>query len=181
MRKIVKDNIKVIIGIIIGFFCSSITVYAAYQYMAKEVSYSPMDSAWKVDSVEDALNELYSRQYEQEYGIFRPLNTISTAWVRIGASVGLEANAQIGNNTVKNDFDHIYPWSDIISYNYDTDQKQIIAYYGEENFTFTPTGNVEVFTYIPEFYYKRYQDEEYEYIYISKYEKSGFTKVNNLV
>ncbi len=51
-----------------------------------------------------------------------------------------------------------------------------MAYYGEENFTFTPSGNVEVLTKIPEFYYRRYQDDTYEYIYISKTQQEGYTK-----
>ena len=158
--------------------CSGVTAYAAYQYIASEVSYHPADQNWNVNSVEEALNELHN-QYQDRgngYGVRRRLDAISSEWERVGVSVGLEAHAQIGTTPVKNDFDTIYPWSDIISYNYDTDTKQIIAYYGEENFTFTPTGNVEVLTRIPEFYYKRYQDDTYEYVYISKEQKEGYTK-----
>ncbi len=165
-------------GVVVGICCCSMAVYASYQYVASEVSYSPADKNWNVNSVEEALNELHN-QYQEKgngYGVRRRLDAVTTSWERVGASVGLYANAQIGTTPVKNDFDTIYPWSDMISYNYDTDTKQIIAYYGEENFTFTPTGNVEVLTRIPEFYYKRYQDDTYEYVYISKEAKEGYTK-----
>ncbi len=174
-----KNNIKILIlGIVIGIVSCSMTAYAAYQYVASEVSYSPSDKNWKVESVEEALNELHKQTKNSAavYGVVRELNTSTSKWARIGSSVELEANAQVGTSPVKNDFDSIYPWSDIVSYNYDTDTKKIIAYYGEENFTFAPTGNVEVLTRIPEFYYKRYQDDTYEYIYISKEAIEGYTK-----
>lgn len=109
------------------------------------------------------------------YGVQRSLTTSSTSWERTNDSVGLVANAQVGTTSVQNDFDTIYPWSDIISYNYDIDTKKITAYYGDTNFKFDGS-NGEVLTYIPEFYYKRYQDEENEYIYISKEPQEGYTK-----
>jgi prepilin-type N-terminal cleavage/methylation domain-containing protein len=109
------------------------------------------------------------------YGVRRKLNTVSTSWERIEDSVGLQANAQIGAEEVLNDFDNVYPWSDIISYNYDTTTNQITAYYGDDNFKFDGT-NGEVLTKIPEFYYKRYQDDTYEYIYISKNALEGYSK-----
>ncbi len=178
MRERIKRNIKFIMGVVVGICCCSIAVYAADQYVASEVSYSPSDKNWKVKSVEEALNDLYAQKKDthNEYGVRRRLDAISSTWARIGSSVELEANAQVGTSPVKNDFDSIYPWSDIVTYNYDTDTKKIIAYYGEENFTFAPTGNVEVLTKIPEFYYKRYQDDTYEYIYISKEAIEGYTK-----
>ena len=139
MKERIKGNIKLIIGIIIGMICSGVTVYASYQYVASEVSYSPANKNWKVESVEEALNDLYEQNKEvgNGYGVRRKLDAVTSVWERVGASKGLEAIAQIGTTPVKNDFDSIYPWSDIISYNYDTDTKQITAYYGEENFTFT--------------------------------------------
>jgi prepilin-type N-terminal cleavage/methylation domain-containing protein len=109
------------------------------------------------------------------YGVRRRLDAVSTEWERIEDSIGLYATAQIGSTPVKNDFDSIYPWSDIISYNYDVDTKQITAYYGDDNFKFDGT-NGEVLTKIPEFYYKRYQDDTYEYIYISKNALEGYSK-----
>lgn len=58
--KFIKNNIKIFIIIIItAILCSSISVYATYSYLAKDVSYIPSNDEFKVDNVEDALNELY--------------------------------------------------------------------------------------------------------------------------
>lgn len=110
------------------------------------------------------------------YGIKRSLTTSSSAWERTNDAIGLEANRQVGTTSVRNDFDSIYPWSDIISYNYDTGTKQVTATYGESGFTFKPTGNIEVLTKIPEFYYKREQKDGYEYIYISNGQQEGYIR-----
>ena len=109
------------------------------------------------------------------YGIRRSLTTSSSAWERIRDAVGLEANAQVGTTPVRNDFDEIYPWSDIISYNYDTTAQQVTAYYGDPTFKFDGS-NGEVLTKIPEFYWRRYRDTNYEYILISKVKLAGFVK-----
>lgn len=109
------------------------------------------------------------------YGIKRLLSSTSSVWERIEDSVGLVANAQVGTNVVKNDFDNIYPWSDIISYNYDVTGQKITAYYGDPTFKFDGS-NGEVLTKIPEFYYKRTRDSQYEYIYICKNQLDGYIK-----
>lgn len=127
--------------------------------------------------IEDIACNGFTLQDEEAkvYGIKRSLTTDSSTWERTDDAVGLVANAQVGEVSVQNDFDSIYPWSDIISYNYNTDTKQITAWYGEDTFTFDGS-NGEVLTYIPEFYYKRIQENGYEYISISKKEKQGYTK-----
>lgn len=109
-------------------------------------------------------------------GVKRQISSASSAWTRIGESEGLVANACLGTGSdVINDFDSIYPWSDIISYNYNTSTDKITAYYGDINFRYDGS-NGEVLTYIPEFYYKRFQEDGWEYIYISKYAKTGYLK-----
>lgn len=112
----------------------------------------------------------------KQYGIRRLISNSSSAWERIGDSVGLQANATKDGTAVVNDFDSLYPWSDIISYNYDTTAKQIKAYYGDPTFKFDGT-NGEVLTKIPQFWVKRYQEDGYEYIYISTVEAEGYTKI----
>lgn len=110
----------------------------------------------------------------QLIGIKRQISSTSSAWTRTGLSEGLVANACLGTaDDVKNDFDNIYPWSDIMSYNYDTNLNKITAYYGDINFRFDGS-NGEVLTYIPKFYYKRYQEDGWEYIEICKYPKKGY-------
>ena len=109
------------------------------------------------------------------YGVRRMMNASSSAWTRLEDSVGKVANATHDGTAVTNDFDSIYPWSDIISYNYDTTNHQITAYYGDSNFKFDGS-NGEVLTKIPEFYYKRYRLNGYDYIYITKDEMEGYTR-----
>ena len=109
------------------------------------------------------------------YGVKRDIESTSTKWERIEDSVGLIANATKDGSEVENDFDNIYPWSDIITYNYDDVEKKEIAVYGDENFAFDGS-NGQVLTRIPSFYYKREQVDGIEYQYISKYPQEGFTK-----
>ncbi len=109
------------------------------------------------------------------YGVKRSIDAETTEWERIEDSIGLTANATKDGSTVQNDFDNIYPWSDIITYNYDDVTKKETAVYGDENFKFDGS-NGQVLTRIPEFYYKREQVDGVEYQYISKYPQEGFTK-----
>ncbi len=109
------------------------------------------------------------------YGVKRSVTSSDTTWERIESSVGLTANATKDGSEVQNDFDNIYPWSDIITYNYDDVTKTETAVYGDEDFKFDGS-NGQVLTRIPEFYYQRTVMGGNEYIYISKEEQKGFTK-----
>lgn len=115
-----------------------------------------------------------SNNISKVYGVRRSLASSSSAWERIEDAVGLVANAQVGTTAVRNDFDSIYPWSDIITCNYNNSTKKITAYYGDANFSFTGGTNIQVMTIIPEFYYRRYVSDGYEYVLISKDKLSGF-------
>ncbi len=110
-----------------------------------------------------------------KYTVRRNLSSTSSAWERVDNNVGKVANAAKDGSYVVNDFDNLYPWKDIISYNYDTENDQITAYYGDSNFKFDGS-NGEVLTKIPEFYYKRWQENGYEYQSISKYPLEGYIK-----
>ena len=108
------------------------------------------------------------------YGIKRDTSSATTTWERIEDGVGLEANASLPTSTtVKNDFDNIYPWSDIKSYNYNANTRKVTAWYGDSNFAFDGS-NGEVLTYIPGFYYKREVVNGVEYQYISEAKQDGF-------
>lgn len=157
----------------------------------------------KLDGIEDnaqenVIEKIYVNDIEQtitdkavylkvqntkKYGVRRQLDSnSSSAWERVGDAVGLVANAcKNGNNDVQNDFDSIYPWRDIISYNYNTTTHQRVADYGDADYA-TDGSNGIVLTEIPEFYYDRYVEEDatdnhtYEYIWISEYALKGFKK-----
>lgn len=66
MNKFLKNNLKVFVAVVIsGIIFGGIGVYAASQYFAKDISFTPSDEKFKkengepIDNVEDALNELY--------------------------------------------------------------------------------------------------------------------------
>lgn len=147
-----------------------------------------VDNAQNVNITLDE-NQIYVTEKEMEeaikkaitkkgnlYGIKRKVNdNTSSAWERIEDSVGLVAKATKNGEEVQNDFDNRYPWSEIISYNYNVEEKKINAYYGDPTFKFDGL-NGEVLTRIPEFYWKREIIDGYEYIYISDYAIAGFNK-----
>ena len=123
----------------------------------------------------DIIIKIKANHHIFVYGVKRNTNSTSTAWERINDSVSLVANAVKPDNTnPKNDFDSIYPWSDIKSYNYNASTKEITAWFGDANFKFDGT-NGEVLTYIPGFYYKREVIDDIEYQYISKENQKGFS------
>lgn len=88
-----------------------------------------------------------------QYGV-RWAGTSSTVCERLGNAVGLIANAHKGSTqSVRNDFDNIYPWSDIKTCNIDADGN-VLAYLGDSSFRRDGT-NGDVMVEIPKFYYKR--------------------------
>ena len=106
------------------------------------------------------------------YGAKRQISSSSTEWTRIAAAEDLIANATKDGTEVANDFDNIYPWSDIISVDINADGS-INSRYGDPDFSFTaPQGYI--MTYVPELWYKREQKDGYEFIYIADAECEGF-------
>ena len=158
------------------------TIYWEWPYDSGR--YNELDYEYQDKSIEIGVSITGKQVTETNliYGIKRDTNSTSTEWERIEASIGLEANAvlpesgstTVANTEVKNDFDNIYPWSNIRSYNYDASKKKVTAWYGDSNFKFDGS-NGEVLTFIPGFWYKREVVDGVEYQYISKYEQSGYS------
>lgn len=68
--KFIKNNIKLFVAIIITMVVTaSITGVVAYNYNAKDIDYTPKDTSWKVDNVEDAIKDLkeISKNYDVIY------------------------------------------------------------------------------------------------------------------
>ena len=124
-----------------------------FEQVAQELPQAIEDIEWLKENV------------NKVYGIKRSLTTSSSAWERTNDSVGLNANATFDGTDVVNDFDNLYPWSKIKTVNM-ADNGTINAQIRDVNFKFDGT-NGEVMTYIPPFYWKRWQDGSYEYIQIS--------------
>ena len=102
------------------------------------------------------------------YGVKKLKSSSSTEWTRIEGAESLQANAVTASNNIEttvNDFDNLYPWSEIISVDMSKDGT-INKRYGDPDFSFTnPTGLI--MTYVPEFWYKRTEDSQYYYLYIA--------------
>lgn len=101
-----------------------------------------------------------------KYTVRRLITQSSPAFERLDDAVNLVANATHDGTAVRNDFDNLYPWSDIISYNYDTKARRITAYYGDPQFAFDGS-NGQVLTRIPKFWYKMWMADNYLYISIA--------------
>lgn len=107
-----------------------------------------------------------------QYGV-RWAGTSSTACERLGDAVGIIANAHKGSTqSVRNDFDNIYPWSDIKTCNIDADGN-VLAYLGEPSFARDGT-NGDVMVEIPKFYYKRVKTGTAEEFWICASKLPGY-------
>lgn len=128
--------------------------------------YAPLDANGKLPE-----SYLYGVTVKQ-YGV-RWKGTSSTVCERLGDAVGLVANAHKGStDCVENDFDSIYPWSDMRLCNIDSDGN-ILAYAGEPSFMRDGT-NGDVMVEIPKFYYKRVKTGAIEEIWICGTKLAGY-------
>lgn len=140
-----------------------------------------------VQEVQTVLSNVTNRGHI--YGIKRKITDLngnintSTAWTKIYDNAGLIAQAQKGpDSNVRNDYDNLYPWSEIVTVNYDTETKKVTAYYGDENFKFDGS-NGEVLTKKPKMWIKRIfpiQEEDgfYEYRMIADFELQDFIQID---
>ena len=157
------------------------TIYWEWPYDSGRYNDLDYEYANKNISINVKVEGKQSKDGMLVYGVKRNTSATSTVWERAGDSIGLEANAvlpasstTVADADVVNDFDNIYPWSEIRSYNYNANTRKVTAWYGEANFKFDGS-NGEVLTYIPGFYYKREVVDGVEYQYISKYEQEGYS------
>ena len=128
--------------------------------------YAPLDANGKIPD-----SYLYGVTVKQ-YGV-RWNGTSSTVCERLGDAVGLTAKAHKGSTeSVDNDFDNIYPWSDIKTCNIDADGN-VLAYLGEPSFARDGT-NGDVMVEIPKFYYKRVKTGIVEKIWICGTKLPGY-------
>ena len=82
--KIVKKNIKLIIGIIIGIIISSVSVYAL-SVASKDVAYDNTQSGSEKGTVQDAIDDLYARVGASSNSNFFTINDNVT----VGSSTGV--------------------------------------------------------------------------------------------
>ena len=120
-----------------------------------------------------AINEILTKSSNSQFGVrFVGSNSVGE---RIGDAFDLVAEpAYFGVNDIRNDFDNIYPWSEIkrcVINQYG----EIVAYEGEPGFS---TNGLlgDVFVEIPKFYQKCYKDDTNNYVeyWISSVKDNGF-------
>lgn len=130
----------------------------------------------RLENIEESIENVENTR-GHVYGVRRKIsNNTSVTWERIEDSINLEANATKNGTVVKNDFDNLSPWKDIISFNLDLSTGKKKAYYGDVDFKFDGS-NGDVYTHIPTFWIKIYQENDYMYILISDYARAGFTEI----
>lgn len=140
----------------------------------KGKTYDTVDA--RLEDIEENLENIETTR-GHVYGVRRKIsNNTSVSWERIEDSVGLVANATKNGSAVQNDFDNLSPWKDIISFNLDLATGKKKAYYGDADFKFDGS-NGDVYTHIPTFWIKLYQENDYQYILIADFAKSGFTEI----
>lgn len=95
---------------------------------------------------------------------------------RLGDAVGMTAAVGVDSQVVKNDFDKIYPWSEMRRCNgyYDDNGNFVVtAYAGEPGYAVDGT-NGNVWVEVPQFYVKEIIDGETEEKYITAYNMAGY-------
>ena len=137
----------------------------------EKISVNGIEQTIKADkSVDIRIDNRKKYTIKRQYA-----NNTSSEWERMDDAVGLVANATHDGTSVTNDFDNIYPWSEIKKHIYNFDTKQVVAEYGDVNYI--EDGSLgSVLSRIPEFYWKRWRDDTYEYISISEYPIEGYIK-----
>lgn len=123
----------------------------------------------KIDNISSTKGHIYT--------IRRKISSnTSPAWERLDDAVGLVANATKNGGTVQNDFDNLSPWKDIISFNLDLTTGKKNAYFGDVDFAFDGS-NGDVYTHIPTFWLKIWQENDYMYISIADYNRVGYIEI----
>lgn len=125
------------------------------------------------------LGDNYLSSRSKVYGISYDITDDDTTVNRIADATGLKADFVIGDdyqlNGGVNDFDNIYPWSDmrLCNVRFDENGKKIITYSNEASFT-RDGSNGEVMVEIPKFYSFRQRIGNIETWAISGEKKAGF-------
>lgn len=152
-----KPIIKVISPISQTITCTNGTI--VYTKTGIEVEFEVDYGTWTIrdeiatkEVVVDAVKTYYV-EMQTILGIRRSLTASSTSWERTDSAICLNATASIGTSAGYSDFDNYYPFSEI--------KRETL-----------PTGDVMVK--IPKFFYRRFRDENYEYIKIADNKGNNF-------
>ena len=158
--------------VVVGIFNSDINV-AKVEDIA-EASGNILIAGNKVATPESVAQAIVNAEDARQYGVCINHATGSPTLERIGAAVGLKAEVATGDSTPVNDFDYIYPYSEMRKCTL-ADDGTVTAYEGEP--TYKEDGSIgQVMVEIPKFYIRRFVDvaTNKEYIYICKKKLEGY-------
>ena len=157
---------------IVGIFNSDINI-AKVEDIAEAAGNILIDGN-KVATPESVAQAIVNAEDARQYGVCINHATGSPTLERIGAAVGLKAEVATGDSTPVNDFDYIYPYSEMRKCTL-ADDGTVTAYEGEP--TYKEDGSIgQVMVEIPKFYIRRFVDAttNKEYIYICKKKLEGY-------
>ena len=149
-----------------------------------EQNSSEIDSLKTKDLEKDKAIENLTNKVEEiakfkghVYTIRRKISeNTATTWERLDDAKDMVANATKDGGVVRNDFDNVSPWKDIISFNLDLATGKKKAYFGDADFKFNGE-NGDVYTHIPTFWYKIWKENDYIYASIADYARSGYAEM----
>ena len=149
-------------------------VVNARQSTIKDKTFASVDA--RIEELEEDVDKMNITR-GHVYTVRRKItNNTATTWERLDDAVGLVANATKNGGVVANDFDNLAPWKDIVSFNLDLTTGRKNAYYGDADFKFDGS-NGDVYTHIPTFWLKIWEDNDYMYISIADYNRAGYTEI----
>lgn len=157
---------------VVGIFNSDINI-AKVEDIAEAAGNILIDGN-KVATPESVVQAIVNAEDARQYGVCINHATGSPTLERIGAAVGLKAEVATGDSTPVNDFDYIYPYSEMRKCTL-ADDGTVTAYEGEP--TYKEDGSIgQVMVEIPKFYIRRFVDAatNKEYIYICKKKLEGY-------
>lgn len=141
MKGFIKNNLKVLVVVIIsGIVFTGIGVYAASQYLASDISFTPSDVNFKkengepIDNVEDAINELYNKKSS----INSPNNIVTDGLV-FGFDSRINYSLNSNNVIFKNNMAYFNGKDSYVIYpNYQNDYITYEVYFNAEDISKTP-------------------------------------------
>lgn len=83
----IKNNYKKVFIFIIGIALGTSVTVGAYSYYAKDISFTPANESWKVDNVEDALNDLHNTSSNEVSDLEKQISTKDTTITTLNTKV----------------------------------------------------------------------------------------------
>lgn len=137
---------------------------------------SSMATKAQLTALDTRVSALEKQEHVKIYGVRWPKGASASKGERIYDAVGMTAEVGVGETTVTNDFDSVYPFAGRRRCNgyRDADRTfHVTAYEGEPDYTTNDPSKL-VYVETPEFYYFDGVDGDYEIMAVSTYPVPGY-------